>query len=122
MNAEDQAKYCQARLMCEFMANMASVLEYSGGLNKGLRDRIEESVRPIREAQDWIWHIGQLIIGARPLPNGLHEALEIMDERAREAFPRFKALMDEACEELVRTAATPKPSSDGALVRQIDRP
>ena len=122
MNAEDKAKYGQARSMCEFMANMASVLEYSGGLNPGLRDRIEESVRPIREARDWIWHIGQLMVGSGPLPNGLHEALEITDKCAREAFPRFKALMDEACEELVRTAGGPGPSGDGVLARRIDRP
>jgi len=104
MTAEDQATYGRARSMCEFMANVASVMEYSGGLNQSLRDRIEESARPIREARDWMWRIGQLMIGSGPLPNGLHEALEITEKRVLEAFPRFKALIDEACDELVRTS------------------
>jgi hypothetical protein len=113
MTAEDQATYGKARSMCEFMANVAAVMEYNGGLDQSLRNRIEESVRPIREARDWMWRIGQLMIGSGPLPDGLHEALEITETRVREAFPRFKALMEEACDELVRAAGEPK-SGDGS--------
>jgi hypothetical protein len=37
MTAEDQATYGRARSICEFMANVASVMESSGGLNQSLK-------------------------------------------------------------------------------------
>jgi len=101
MTAEDQETYGKARSMCEFMANVATIMEYSGGLNESLRCRVEESVRPVREARDRVWRIGQ-VIGSEALPIGLHEALEITERRVREAFPGFRALMDEACDQLLR--------------------
>jgi len=95
---------------------VASAMEYSGGLNQSLRDRLEESIKPIREARDWMWDIGQMLILSRPLPSGLHEALEITERRALEALPGFKALIDEACDELVRAARGPTVAEDGALL------
>ena len=90
--------------MCEFMTNAASAMEFSGGLNQSLSDRMDEFIEPVREARDWLWHVGQLMILSQPLPNGLHDTLERTESRALEALPKFKALMDEACDELVHVA------------------
>ena len=87
-------------------------MEFSGGLNQGLSDGMDEFIEPVREARDWIWHVGQLMILSRPLPNGLHEALESTETRALDALPKFKALMDEACDELVRAAQRSKAYGD----------
>jgi hypothetical protein len=78
-----------------------------------LRDRIEESIKLIREARDWMWDIGEMLILSRPLPSGLHEALEITADWALEALPRFKTLLDEAYDELVRAARGSKFPGDG---------
>ena len=108
MTAEDQAKYVRTCTMCEFITNAASAMKFNGGLNQSLSDRMDEVIEPVREARDWIWHVGQLMILSRPLPNGLHETLESTENRALEALPKFKALMDEACDELVRAAQRSK--------------
>lgn len=104
MTADDQSRYGRVRSMCEFMTNVASAMEYSGGLSQVLKGRLEESIKPVREAREWIWDIGQTMILSLPLPAGLHEALEITETRALEALPKLKAAMDEACDELSRAA------------------
>ena len=103
MTAEDQARYVRTCTMCEFMTYMASAMEHGGGLNQNLTSRVDAFIEPVREARDWMWHVGQLIILSRPLPSSLHETLEITESRALDALPKFKALIDEACEELART-------------------
>ena len=108
MTAEDQAKYVRACTMCELMTNTASAMEFSGKLNQSLSDRVDEFIEPVREARDWLWHVGQLMILSRPLPNGLHETLESAENRALEALPKFKALMDEASDEPVHAAQRSK--------------
>ena len=97
MTPEDQARYGRLRTMCEFMTNVASAMQFSGGLSDVLRGRIEESIKPVREAREWIWDIGQLMALAGPPPAGFYEALEITESRALHALPVFKAAMDEAC-------------------------
>ena len=104
MTAEDQAKYVRTCTMCEFMTSVASAMEMGGGLGQSLSDRVDEFIEPVREARDFVWHLGHLMTLSRPLPNSVHETLEITESRAVEALPRFKALMDEACDELVRSA------------------
>ena len=84
MTAEDQAKYVHTCTMCELMTNAACAMELSGGLNQSLSDRVEALIEPVREARDWTWHVGDLLLLSRPLPNGLHETLEIMENRALE--------------------------------------
>ncbi len=104
MTAEDQARYVRTCTICELMTNAASAMEISGGLNQSLSDRMDEFIEPVLGARDWLWHVGQLMILSRPLPNGLQETLESAENRALEALPKFKALMDVACDELVRAA------------------
>lgn len=111
MTPEDQAKYGRVRTMCEFVTSVASVMEDSGALDESLTARMETSLGPVREARDWMWHIGQLMAYSRPLPNGVHEGLETTETCAREALPRFRALMDEACDELVRASRGPGPAA-----------
>ena len=96
MTADDQAKYVRTCAMYEFMTCAASAVEFGGRLNQSLSDRMNEFIEPVREARDWLRHIGQLMILSRPLPNGLQDMLETMENRALEALPNFKALMDEA--------------------------
>ena len=121
MTAEDQLKYVRICTMCEFMTNAASAMEFSGGLNQNLSDRMDELIEPVREARDWIWHVGQLMILSRPLPNGLHETLESTEDRALEALPKFKALIDEACDELVRAAKRSKAYRDSTQRLKVAR-
>jgi hypothetical protein len=122
MTAEDQSTYVRALTLCEFMTNVAYAMEFSGGLNEGLSDRMEKSVEKVREARDWMWDIGQMMTLSRPLPNGLHEALEMTENRALETLPKFKALMDEACDELARAAQRSKPHRDSAARLRLVRP
>lgn len=107
MTAEDRAKYVRTCTMCEFMTSLASAIQLSGGLNQSLSERMDELIEPVREARDWIWHIGHMMVLSRPLPNGLHERLDLAERRAHEALPKFKGLMDEACDEL-RRASNPQ--------------
>ena len=94
----------RTRTMCECMTNVVAAMEISGGLNQSLSDRMEEIIEPIRMARDLMWLAGQLMIHSRPLPNGFHEALELTEGCALEALPKFKALLDEACDELILAA------------------
>ena len=96
-------------------------MEFGGGLNQNLSDRVEALIEPVREARDWTWHVGNLLIFSRPLPNGLHETLEITETRALEALPKFKALMDEACDGLVDAARKAKPSRDSTQRLRVVR-
>ena len=112
MTPEDQAKYGRVRTMCEFVTSVASVIEYSGALDEDLTTRMEKSLGPVREARDWMWRIGQLMAFSRPLPNGLHEGLEATETCAREALPKFRALMGEACDEMVRASRGPGPVAE----------
>jgi len=109
MSPDDKSAYVRALTLCEFMTNVAYAMEFSGGMDEGLSDRLEQSVEKVREARDWMWDIGQMMTRSRPMPHGLHEALEITEIRALEALPKFRALMDEACEELARAGRRSKP-------------
>ena len=113
MTTNDRAKYVRTCTMCEFMTGVASAMEFSGGLNQNLSDRVENIIEPVREARDWMWRVGQLMAFSRPLPSGFHETLERSEDRALEALPRFKALMDEACEELAHAAQGSTPEARG---------
>jgi hypothetical protein len=104
MTAEDRARYGRVSTMCEFMTNVASAMQFSGGLSDVLRGRVEESIKPVCEARDWMWDIGQLMILSRPLPAGFHEALEITENRALDALPLIRAAMDAAFDEFAEAA------------------
>ncbi|RBP16166.1 hypothetical protein DFR50_106128 [Roseiarcus fermentans] len=120
MTADDQTRYGRLRAMCEFMTNVASAMEYSGGLNQVSRNRLQESIKPVREAREWMWDIGQMMIPSQPLPAGLHEALEITESRALDALPKLKAALDEACEEFLRAARRPVAPRGGGMSAVAD--
>lgn len=104
MTAEDRKKYVETCTICEFMTSVVSAMEISGGLNQDLSDRIEENIAPIRAARDLMRHAGSLMIQSRPLPNDFDETLEITRRHVLEALPKFRALLDEACDGLVPTS------------------
>ena len=108
MTPEDRTKYGRVRTMCELVTSVATVMETSGALDEGLTARMERSLGPVREAREWMWPIGQLMAYSPPLPRGVHEGLETTEACALDALPKFKALMDEACDELIRTSRAPK--------------
>ena len=49
------ASYGSTRTACEFLTGIAYAMEVSGGLNQEMSDRIDEVVRPVRSARDWLW-------------------------------------------------------------------
>ena len=121
MTAEDQAKYVRTCRMCEFMTSAASAMEIGGGLDQSLSDRMYEVIEPVREARDWLSLVGQLMFLSRPLPSAFHETLEFMENCALQALPKFKALMDEACDGLVDAARKAKPSRDSTQRLRVVR-
>ena len=84
------------------MTGVVGALETRGGLSQELSDRIEEMVAPIRTARDLMRHMGGLMTRSKPLPDGFEALLELMEGRAVEALPMFKALLDQAFDEMVR--------------------
>ena len=105
-NHDAYARYGTARTLCEFVTSVAYAMEASGGLSDGLSDRMEEVVAPVRSARDWLLHVGQLMIQAKPLPCDFDRALDSAEARARDALPKLKALIGEACDALVVARAT----------------
>jgi hypothetical protein len=101
MTPEGRAKYGRTRTIYEFMSDVAFALEASGGLNQDLSDRIEEIVVPIRTARDLMRHAGEMMVRSKPLPGHFDEVLDIMQDRALEAMPKLKALVAEACDDLI---------------------
>lgn len=121
MTAEDQVKYERTCTICEFMTSVADAMEFGGRLNQSLSDRVAALIEPVRQARDWAWHVGNLLIFSRPLPNDFHETLEITENRALEALPKFKALMDEACDEVVRAVQISKQYGDSTQSLKVVR-
>ena len=106
MTAEDRKKYVETCTICELMMGVASAMEIGGGLNQDLSDRIEENIAPIRAVRDLMRHAGSLMIQSRPLPIDFDETLEIAQRRVLEALPKFRGLLDEACDGLVTDLST----------------
>ena len=75
MTAEDQVKYVRTCTICEFTTSVAYAIEFGGGLNQSLSDRVAALIEPVRESRDWAWRVGNLLIFSRPLPNEFHETL-----------------------------------------------
>ncbi len=100
---QDRAKYGSACALCEFLTGIAYVMEASGGLNDGMSDRVDELIEPIRSTRDWLWLIGELMIETKPLPADFDASLDAAEARALDALPKFKALVDEACDQLAET-------------------
>jgi len=101
---QDRAKYESACTLCEFLTGVAYVMEASGGLNDGMSDRVDELMEPIRSARDWLWFTGKLMIETKPLPADFDALLDAAEARALDALPKFRALIDEACGQLIETA------------------
>jgi hypothetical protein len=114
LTAEVRASYVRACTMCEFMTSVASAMELSGGLNESLSDRMDDFIEPVRRARDWMRQVGQLMVRSLPLPNRLREALEVAEYRALDSLSEFKALVDEACDDLAGGAQRPKADRDAA--------
>jgi len=103
--------YLSACTLCEFLTGIAYVMEDSGGLNDDMSDRVDELIEPIRTARDWLWFVGKLMSQTKPLPEDLDLGLEAAEIRALDALPKFKALIGEACDQLVETAFAASRSS-----------
>jgi hypothetical protein len=88
--------------LCEFVTGVAYAMEVSGGLDESLSDRMDELVEPVRSARDWLWHVGELMSQMRPLPSDFDHGLVCAEERARDALPKLKTLIGEACDTLAR--------------------
>jgi len=115
-NHEIYARYGTARALCEFVTDIAYAVEVSGGLDDGLSDRMDEVVAPVRSARDWLWHVGHLIAQTKPLPSDLDRGLDSAEERARDALPKIKALVGEACDAL---AVASPPSASARAVADL---
>ena len=94
------AQYGATRTLCEFVTGLAYAMEASGGLDDSLSDRMDEVVAPVRLARDWLWHVGDLMTRAKPLPSDLARGLDSAETRARSALPKLKDLICEACDSL----------------------
>ena len=110
------ASYGSTRTACEFLTGIAYAMEVSGGLNQEMSDRIDEVVRPVRSARDWLWYVGQLMGGTKPLPEDFDRGLEAAQSRALDALPKFKELIGEACDTLVMTTRALGPAGEGKRV------
>ncbi len=110
-NHEHYARFGATCTLCEFVTGLAYAMEASGGLDESLSDRMDEVVAPVRSARDWLWHVGQLMSQTRPLPTDFDRGVVSAEERALEALPRLKELIDEACDSLIMVKA---PSAGSA--------
>ncbi len=99
-NYEYYARFGTTCTLCEFVTGLAYAMEASGGLDDGLSDRMDDLVAPVRTARDWLWHVGQLMSQTKPLPSDFDRGVVSAEERAREALPKLKALIGEACDTL----------------------
>ena len=116
------ASYGSTRTACEFLTGIAYAMEVSGGLNQEMSDRIDEVVRPVRSARDWLWYVGQLMGGTKPLPEDFDRGLEAAQSRALDALPKFKELIGEACDTLVMTTRALGPAGEGQRGRSFVPP
>ncbi len=98
-------RYGATCTLCEFVTGLAYAMEASGGLNDGLSDRMDEVVAPVRTARDWLWHVGEQMSQTKPLPSDFDRGLDFAEEKALDALPKLKALIDEVCDSLVVTTA-----------------
>ena len=101
--------------LCEFVTGLAYAMEASGGLNDGMSDRMDELVAPVRNARDWLWHVGQLMSHMKPLPTDFENGLDRAEERALDALPKLKELIGEACDALVTARAPEFAEPESAL-------
>lgn len=95
------SRYGSTCTLCEFVTGLAYVMEASGGLNDVMSDRMDEVVGPVRNARDWLWHVGDLMSHRKPLPSDFDDALDRAEGRALDALPKLKHLIGEACDALV---------------------
>ena len=100
-----QTRYGATCTLCEFVTELAYAMEASGGLDERMSDRMDELVAPVRNARDWLWHVGQLMSHMKPLPSDFDDGLDRAEERALDALPRLKKLVSEACDALATTRA-----------------
>jgi len=108
------ARYGSTRTACEFLTDIAYAMEVSGGLNQEMSDRIEELVRPVRLARDWLWYVGQLMGETKPLPEDFDCRLKVAQSRALDALPQFKELIGEVCDTLGMTTRALAPGGGGS--------
>jgi hypothetical protein len=110
------ARYGETRTLCEFVTGLAYAMEASGGLDDTLSDRMDEVVAPVRSARDWLWHVGDLMARTKPLPSDLTRGLDSAERRARDALPKLKTLVGEACDSLALAKQAAAKAQQNALV------
>jgi len=99
------SRYGSACTLCEFVTGLAYAMEASGGLDDLMSDRMDEVVAPVRNARDWLWHVGQLMSHMKPLPSDFDDGLDRAEERALHALPKLRDLIGEACDAFVDARA-----------------